>query len=78
MALSLGTSQVFEAVKFDSAGDVGHTWLAVPAPGEIAGLFRLARAGPAGAVADQEPRVEDLQQEGGQGQVKLVRGEKPP
>jgi len=74
--LGLGTSQVFEAAKFDSAGDVGHIWLAVRAPGEIAGLFRLARAGPARAVANQEPLVEDLQQEGGQGQVKLaIRGE---
>ena len=78
MALPLGTSLVFEAVEFDSAGDVGHAWLVIPAPGEIAGLFRLAGAGPAGAVADVEPRVEDLQQEGGQRQVKLVRGEKPP
>ena len=78
MALPLGTSQVFEAVKFDSAGDVGHTELVVAAPGEVAGLLRLTGAGPAGAVANQEPRVGDLQQEGGQGQVKLVRGEKPP
>ena len=65
-------------MEFDSAGDVGHAWLVVPAPGEVAGLFRLAGTGPAGAVADEEPRVEDLQQEGGQGQVKLVRGGKPP
>jgi hypothetical protein len=78
MALPLGTSLVFEAVEFDSAGDVGHAWLVIPAPGEVAGLFRLAGAGPAGAVADEEPPVEDLQQEGGQRQVKLVRGEKPP
>jgi len=78
MALPLGTWQVFEAVEFDSAGDVGHTWLVVPPPGEIAGLFRLAGAGPAGTVTDGELRVEDLQQEGGQGQVKLVRGGKPP
>jgi hypothetical protein len=63
MALSLGTSLVFEAVEFDSAGDVGHSWLVIPAPGEIAGLFRLAGAGPAGTVTDEEPRVEDLQQE---------------
>ena len=74
--LALGTWQVFEAVEFDSAGDVGHAWLVVSAPGEVAGLFRLAGTGPAGAVADEEPRVEDLQQEGGQGQVKLVRGGK--
>jgi hypothetical protein len=37
---------VFEAVEFDSAGDVGHARLVVPAPGEIAGLPGLARAGP--------------------------------
>lgn len=69
---------MLEAVEFDSAGDVGHTWLVVPAPGEVAGLPGLAGAGPAGAVTDEELRVEDLQQEGGQRQVKLVRGEKPP
>jgi hypothetical protein len=78
MALPLGTSQAFEAVEFDSAGDVGHAWLVILAPGEVAGLFRLAGADPAGAAADEEPRVEDLQQEGGQGKVKLVRGGKPP
>jgi hypothetical protein len=69
---------VFEAVEFDSAGDVGHARLVVAAPGEVAGLPGLAGAGPAGAVTDEELRVEDLQQEGGQGQVKLVRGGKPP
>ncbi len=78
MALPLGASEVFQAVEFDSAGDVGHAWLAVPAPGEIAGLPGLAGAGSPGAVTDEEWRVEDLQQEGGQRQVKLVRGEKPP
>ena len=78
MALPLGTWQVFEAVEFDSAGDVGHTWLVVPAPGEVAGLLRLTGAGPAGAVADEEPRVKDLQQERGECQVKVVRGGKPP
>ena len=35
-------------------------------------------AGPVGPVADEESRVEDLEQEGGQGQVSLVRGENPP
>jgi hypothetical protein len=43
-------------MEFDSPGDVGHGWLVVPAPGEVAGLFRLARAGPAGAVTDGEMR----------------------
>jgi hypothetical protein len=78
MALRLGTLKVFEAVEFDAAGDVGHAWLVVPTPGEVAGLFRLAGTGPAGTVTHVEARVEDLQQEGSQGDVKLVRGGKPP
>ena len=78
MALPLGTSQVFEAVEFDSPGDVGHAGLAGLAGGEVAGLLCGAGAGPAGAVTDVEPGVEDLQQERGQRQVKLVRGGKPP
>jgi hypothetical protein len=65
-------------MEFDPPGDVGHAWLVIPAPGEVAGLPRLARAGPAGAVTDEEMRVEDLQQERGQRQAWLVRGEKPP
>ena len=65
-------------MELDSPGDAGHAWLVVAAPGEVAGLLRLARAGPAAAVTDEQLRVEDLQQERGQGQVKLVRGEKPP
>src|SRR6187200_2284255 len=32
-------------------------------------------AGPVGPVADEEGRVEDLEQEGGDGQVKILRGE---
>ena len=60
------------------------------AGGKVAGLQpqllevdRVARrlggpwAGPAGAVADEEVRVEDLEQEGGQGQVKILGGEMP-
>ncbi len=40
----------------------------------------LVRRGlaPVGSVADEEGRVEDLEQERGEGQVKVVRGEKPP
>jgi hypothetical protein len=76
--LPLGVAQRIEEVELDSPGDVGHTWLVVPAPGEVAGLLGLARAGPARAVADVEPGVEDLQQEGRQRQVKLVRGGNPP
>jgi hypothetical protein len=42
--------------------------------GEVAGLLGGARAGPVGSVADEEGRVEDLEQEGGDGQVKILRG----
>jgi hypothetical protein len=65
-------------VEFDAAGDGCHAGLAGLACWEVAGLLALAGTGPAGAVADEEPRVEDFQQERGQGQVKLVRGGKPP
>lgn len=65
-------------MKFDSPGDPCHAGLAGRACGEVAGFLALAGTGPAGAVADVEPRVEDLQQERGQRQVKLVRGGKPP
>lgn len=78
MTLLSGVPQRVKAVELDSPGDVGHARLVVPAPGEIAGLLRPARAGPAGAVTHVEADIEDLQQEGGQRQVKLVRGGKPP
>ena len=78
MALLLTVPYRVKAVELDSPGDAGHTRLVVPAPGEIAGLLRLARAGPARAFAHVEPGFQDLQQEGGQRQVKLVRGGKPP
>lgn len=69
---------MFEAVELDPAGDAGHGWFVVAAPGEVAGFLRLAGAGPSGAVADGELRIEDLQQEGSQGQVQAVRGGRPP
>ena len=47
------------------------------AGGKVAGLLGGPWAGPAGAVADEEGRVEDLEQEGGQGQVKILGGEMP-
>jgi hypothetical protein len=72
--LALRNLEVLEAVELDPAGDAGHGWLVVTAPGEVAGFLGLAGAGPAGAVADSELRIEDLQQEGGQGQVQAVRG----
>jgi hypothetical protein len=46
--------------------------------GKVAGLLGGAWAGPVGAVADEEAWVEDLEQEGGDGQVKILRGESPP
>jgi hypothetical protein len=48
------------------------------AGGEVAGLLGRSWAGPVGPVADEEVRVEDLEQEGGDGQVKILRGENPP
>ena len=48
------------------------------AGGEVAGLLGGSWTGPVGAVADEEGRVEDLEQEGGEGQVKILRGENPP
>ena len=65
-------------MELDSPGYASHAWLLVPAPGEVAGLLRLAGAGPAGTVTHVVPGVQDLQQEGGQREVKLVRGERPP
>jgi hypothetical protein len=66
-----------EAVELDSSCDVDHAGL-VLAGGEVAGLLGGAGTGPVRAVPDEELGVEDLEQEGGQGQVKLVRGENPP
>jgi hypothetical protein len=65
-------------MEFDSSGDVDDAGFAGLAGGEVAGLLGLAWAGAVGAVADEEVGDEDFQQEGGQCQVKLVRGENPP
>jgi hypothetical protein len=43
------------------------------AGGEVVGLLGAPRAGPAGAAAGEEAGQEDLQQEGGESQVCLVR-----
>ncbi len=66
-----------EAVELDSPCDVDHAGL-VFAGGEVAGFLGGAGAGPVGAVPDEQPRLEDLEQEGGQCQVTLVRGGNPP
>ena len=50
---------------------------AVLTGGKVAGLLGGSWAGPVGAGADEEARVEDLEQEGGEGQVKILRGESP-
>ena len=76
MALRLACSGS-EAVDLEAAGDPDDAGL-ISAGGEVAGLLGGAWAGPVGPVADEESRVEDLEQEGGQGQVKILRGESPP
>jgi hypothetical protein len=64
-------------VDLEAAADADDAGL-IFAGGEVAGLLRGPWTGPAGSVADEESRVEDLEQEGGQGQVKFMRGESPP
>jgi hypothetical protein len=76
MALRLACSGS-EAVDLEAAGDPDDAGL-IFAGGEVAGLFGGSWAGPVGPVADEEGRVEDLEQEGGDGQVKILRGESPP
>ena len=76
MALHLACSGS-EAVDLEAAGDPDDAGL-IFAGGEVAGLLGGSRAGPVGPVADEEGRVEDLEQEGGDGQVKIMRGESPP
>jgi hypothetical protein len=66
-----------EAVELDSSCDVDHAGL-VFAGGEVAGLLGGPGAGSVGVVPDEELGVEDFEQEGGQRQVKVVRGENPP
>jgi hypothetical protein len=75
MALRLAGSGS-EAVDLEASGDADDAGL-IFAGGVVTGLLGGPWAGPAGSVADEEPRVEDLEQERGQGQVKLVRGESP-
>jgi hypothetical protein len=64
-------------VDLDAPGDVDDAG-PVFAGGEVAGLLGGSGTGAVGAVADEEARVDDLEEEGGEGQVKLVRGESPP
>jgi hypothetical protein len=64
-------------VDLEASGDADDAGL-IFAGGEVAGLLGGAWAGSVGSVGDEEARVKDLEQERGQGQVKLVRGESPP
>jgi hypothetical protein len=77
MVLRLAWRSGPEAVDLDASGDADDAGL-IFAGGEVAGLLGGPWAGPVGPVADEESRVEDLEQEGGQGQVKILRGENPP
>ena len=66
MVLPLGDLPWVEQVELDSAGDFGDAGLAGFPGGEVAGLLGFARAGPAGAAADEEAGHEDLEQESGE------------
>ena len=77
MALLLGNLPWVEQVELDSPYDAGDAGLAGFSGGEVAGLLGFPGAGPAGAVADEESGHEDLQQERGEGEFPLIRGEKP-
>jgi hypothetical protein len=66
-----------EAVHLEASGDTDDAG-SIFAGREVAGLLGGAGAGPVGAVADEEARVEDLEQERGQCQVKILRGKSPP
>src|SRR5918995_744976 len=77
MALRLARWLGLEAVDLEASGDADDAGL-IFAGGEVAGLLGGSWAGPVGSVADEEGRIEDLEQEGGQGQVKILRGEHPP
>jgi hypothetical protein len=78
MALLLGDLPGVEQVELDPAGDADDAGLAGFPGGEVAGLFGFPGAGPVRAVAGEEAGQEDLGQERGEGEVCLVRGEKPP
>ena len=77
MALLLGDLPWIEQVELDSPGDAADAGLAGLAGGEVAGFLGLAGTGPIGPVADEQAGLEDLQQERREGEVELVRGEKP-
>jgi hypothetical protein len=61
-------------VELDAVGDVGGGGFVGFSGGVVAGFLGFAGAGAVGSVADAEGWVEDLEQERGQGQVKLAGG----
>src|SRR4051794_14761817 len=77
LALNDQQAVALQTVDLYSAGDADDGGL-IFAGGEVPGLLGGSGAGPMGPVADEESGIEDLEQEGGQGQVSLVRGESPP
>jgi hypothetical protein len=77
LALNDQQAVALQTVDLYSAGDADDGGL-IFAGGEVTGLLGGSWAGPIGPVADEESGIEDLEQEGGQGQVSLVRGESPP
>jgi hypothetical protein len=66
-----------EQVELESADDVGDAGLAGSAGREVTGFLSFAGAGPAGAVAGEGSRGEDLEQERGEREIGLLRGKKP-
>ena len=77
MSLHLAWGSGSEAVDLETSGDADDAGL-IFAGREVTGLLGGAGAGPVGPVADEESGVEDLEQERGQGQVKILRGKSPP
>jgi hypothetical protein len=64
--LALGRWSALERVELDAVGDADHAGL-ISAGGEVTGLLGGPWAGAVGAVTDECVRVQDLEQEGGQG-----------
>ena len=77
MALLLGELPGIEQVELDPAGYADDAGLAGLAGREAVGLLGSPRAGPVRAVAGEGAGHEDLGQDRGEGEVGLVRGEKP-
>src|SRR6266498_1471507 len=75
--LALSDYMRAEQVELDFPGDVGDARLAGLAGGEVTGFLGLAGAGPVRAVPGEGGGGEDLEQERGEREISLLRGEKP-